>query len=56
MSVSSGSSLCGDTDQDLLLDDEEEIDFYAVLNVPRDVILLTSFSPTIFIAGNSRGY
>ncbi|XGW08081.1 hypothetical protein V3C99_010865 [Haemonchus contortus] len=36
MSVSSGSSLCGDRDQDLLLDDEEDIDFYAILNVPRD--------------------
>lgn len=37
MSVSSGSSLCGDADQDLLIDEEEDIDFYAVLNVPRDV-------------------
>ncbi|WKX96449.1 hypothetical protein Q1695_012692 [Nippostrongylus brasiliensis] len=36
MSVSSGSSLCGDQDQDLLLDEEEEIDFYAILNVPKD--------------------
>uniref|UniRef100_A0A1I7XBR9 J domain-containing protein n=1 Tax=Heterorhabditis bacteriophora TaxID=37862 RepID=A0A1I7XBR9_HETBA len=36
MSVSSGSSLYGDNDQDLLLD-EEEIDFYAILNVSRDV-------------------
>ncbi|KAK5979421.1 DnaJ subfamily C member 11, partial [Trichostrongylus colubriformis] len=37
MSVSSGSSLCGDHDQDLLLDEEEDIDFYAILNVPKDV-------------------
>ncbi|CAJ0606710.1 unnamed protein product [Cylicocyclus nassatus] len=36
MSVSSGSSLCGDQDQDLLFDDEEEIDFYAILNVPKN--------------------
>ncbi|EPB71308.1 DnaJ domain protein [Ancylostoma ceylanicum] len=36
MSVSSGSSLCGDQDQGLLLDDEEEIDFYAILNVPKN--------------------
>lgn len=35
MSVSSGSSLCGEQDQDLLLDEEEEIDFYAILNVPK---------------------
>lgn len=53
MSVSSGSSLAGDADQvwestaqcrspyfsfqDILLADEEELDFYAILNVPRDV-------------------
>ncbi|KAK6734253.1 hypothetical protein RB195_017807 [Necator americanus] len=36
MSVSSGSSLCGDQDQDLLLDEEEDIDFYAILNVPKN--------------------
>ncbi|VDO78559.1 unnamed protein product [Heligmosomoides polygyrus] len=36
MSVSSGSSLCGEQDQDLLLDEEEEIDFYAILNVPKN--------------------
>ena len=37
MSVSSGSSVCGDGEQGFLLDEEEEIDFYAILNVPRDV-------------------
>ncbi|KAE9416869.1 hypothetical protein Angca_006542, partial [Angiostrongylus cantonensis] len=36
MSVSTGSSLCGDNDQDLFLDDEEDIDFYAILNVPKN--------------------
>ncbi|CAD6193991.1 unnamed protein product [Caenorhabditis auriculariae] len=37
MSLSSGDSLCGDDeDADFLLDEEEEIDFYAILNVPRD--------------------
>uniref|UniRef100_A0A8R1HYF1 J domain-containing protein n=1 Tax=Caenorhabditis japonica TaxID=281687 RepID=A0A8R1HYF1_CAEJA len=36
MSVSSGSSICGDEDGDLLFDEEEEIDFYAILNVPKD--------------------
>lgn len=54
MSVSSGSSLCGEQDQDLLLDEEEEIDFYAILNVPKNVgrlqliscsLLWTSFIP-----------
>ncbi|KJH42368.1 DnaJ domain protein [Dictyocaulus viviparus] len=36
MSLSTGSSLCGDNDQDLLFDEEEDIDFYAMLNVPKD--------------------
>ncbi|CAI4233387.1 unnamed protein product [Auanema sp. JU1783] len=36
MSVSPGSSYFGDGDNDMLLDEEEEIDFYAILNVPRD--------------------
>ncbi|VDM66268.1 unnamed protein product, partial [Strongylus vulgaris] len=36
MSVSSGSSLYGDQDQDLLFDEEEDIDFYAILNVPKN--------------------
>ncbi|CAI5442304.1 unnamed protein product [Caenorhabditis angaria] len=36
MSVSSNSSICGDEDDGLLLDEEEEIDFYAILNVPKD--------------------
>ncbi|GMS85913.1 hypothetical protein PENTCL1PPCAC_8088, partial [Pristionchus entomophagus] len=36
MSVSSGSSLCGDDDHDLLGNDEEDLDFYAILNVPTD--------------------
>ncbi|GMR37917.1 hypothetical protein PMAYCL1PPCAC_08112, partial [Pristionchus mayeri] len=35
MSYSSGSSLCGDDEQDLI-GDEEELDFYAILNVPND--------------------
>lgn len=34
--MSTGSSLCGDNDQDLLLDEEEDIDFYAILNVPKN--------------------
>lgn len=34
--MSTGSSLCGDNDQDLFLDDEEDIDFYAILNVPKN--------------------
>ncbi|CAJ0958590.1 unnamed protein product, partial [Mesorhabditis belari] len=38
MSISSGDSLAGDADQDLLLDEEEELDFYAILNVPRDAL------------------
>lgn len=40
MSMSSSSSICGDEDGDLLLDEEEEIDFYAILNVPKDVFKL----------------
>ncbi|EFO91405.1 CRE-DNJ-9 protein [Caenorhabditis remanei] len=36
MSISSDSSICGDEDGDLLFEEEEEIDFYAILNVPKD--------------------
>ncbi|CAB3404229.1 unnamed protein product [Caenorhabditis bovis] len=36
MSVSSNSSVCGDAEGDLLFEEEEELDFYAILNVPKD--------------------
>ncbi|GMT15476.1 hypothetical protein PFISCL1PPCAC_6773, partial [Pristionchus fissidentatus] len=36
MSCSSGSSLAGDDDHDLIANDDEELDFYAILNVPID--------------------
>ena len=29
--------MCGDAGNDLLPEEEEQIDFYAILNVPRDV-------------------
>lgn len=37
MSFSESSSMCGDDDQDLLGNEEEDIDFYSILNVPKNV-------------------
>lgn len=39
MSISSNDSIFDDEDN-FILDDQEEIDYYAVLNVPRNVSFL----------------
>lgn len=57
MSISDDDSLFGDDDQ-LYGVEDDEIDYYAILNVPRDVCLLVNYMTfTIvlrFILGDGR--